>query len=388
MLSTLFGDLGGPRPAPGSQDDAESAGFAPTAVLEEGVEPFSVHAQIDDPHAQNLFVTGSPAQAIREHFRHTRADLGEATQMLTLLDVSRQQAPALLKALADTTGTPVERLHLREQGTLRTLALIERATVHRRAHDTLKVYHAETRRGGMEEAEVCAALMERSQLSAVLLDRSESGVALEALHRVHEAVQHSTWRCPVLAFVVPAEAEMVVQRIRVLPWPARLRVEIVNGPLRGSSALWNALLGLFERRRFEPSGFGRWAGGTEAPDAAQAARLLAPLLQCEGVQGCALVDGAGGQMLAGETPLPQGLAPDLARASLACSLALRAQQHAARTMGLPAVEELTVTAGDHQHVIRAIASRPGFFVLAMLDRRRTNVALVRFKLRDLERALG
>jgi hypothetical protein len=57
-------------------------------------------------------------------------------------------------------------------------------------------------------------------------------------------------------------------------------------------------------------------------------------------------------------------------------------------MGLPAVEELTVTAGDHQHVIRAIASRPGFFVLAMLDRRRTNVALVRFKLRDLERALG
>ncbi len=386
MLSTLFGDLGAKPPRKGA-DDAE-AGFAPTAVLEDGAEPFNIHGQIEDPHAQNLFVTGSPALAIREHFRHTRADLGEATQMLTLLDVSRQQAPALIKALADTTGQPVERLHLREQATLRTLAVIERATVHRRAHDTLKVYHADTRGTGPEEAEVCAALMERSQLSAVLLDRSEAPAAMEALHRVHEASQHSTWRCPVLAFVIPAEDTLLAQRIRMLPWPARLRVETIHGPLRGSSALWNALLSLWERRRADPLAAGRWPASHEAPDSALAQRLLGQMLLCEGVQACALVDGAGGQMLAGEASLPAGLAPDLPRASLACSLALRAQQHAARTMGQPPVEELTVTCGDHQQLVRTIAARPGLFLLALLDRKRSNVALVRFKMREAERALS
>ncbi|MEW6705527.1 MAG: hypothetical protein AB1430_11820 [Pseudomonadota bacterium] len=386
MLSTLFGDLGA-QPKRGGRDDAE-AGFAPTAVLEDGAEPFNIHAQIEDPHAQNLFVTGSPGQAIREHFRHSRADLGEATQMLTLLDVSRQQAPALLKALADTTGTPVERLHLREQGTLRTLAVVERATVQRRAHDTLKVYHADTRGNGPEEAEVCAALMERSQLSAVLLDKADAPAAMEALHRVHEAVQHSTWRCPVLAFVLPADGDLLAQRVRMLPWPARLRIETIQGPLRGSSALWNALQGLWERRRAEPSGFGRWTGAQEAPEAALASRLLGQLLLCEGVQACALVDGAGGQMIAGESALPAGLAPDLPRASLATSLALRAQQHAARTMGQPSVEEISVTAGDHQQLVRTIAARPGLFLLALLDRKRSNVALVRFKLRETERALS
>jgi predicted regulator of Ras-like GTPase activity (Roadblock/LC7/MglB family) len=386
MLSTLFGDLGA-QPGRG-KDDGTTAGFAPTTVLEDGAEPFNIHGQIEDPHAQNLFVTGSPAQAIRDHFRRTRADLAEATQMLTLLDVSRQQAPALVKALADTAGTPLERLHLREQGTLRTLAVIERATVHRRSHDTLKVYHADTRGAGPEETEVAAALMERSQLSAVLLDRADAAAALEALHRVHEAVQHSTWRCPVLAFVLPAEDTALAQRVRLLPWPARLRIETVTGPLRGSSALWNALLSLWERRRAEPSGFGRWPGAAETPDLAAAGRWLAQLLQCEGVQGCALVDGAGGQMLAGESSLPPGLAPDLPRVSLAASLALRAQQHAARTMAQPPVEEVSVTCGDHQQLLRTLATRPGLFLLALLDRKRCNVAQVRLTLREAERALG
>jgi predicted regulator of Ras-like GTPase activity (Roadblock/LC7/MglB family) len=101
-----------------------------------------------------------------------------------------------------------------------------------------------------------------------------------------------------------------------------------------------------------------------------------------------LVDGAGGQMLAGESSLPAGLAPDLPRAALAASLALRAQQHAARTMAQPPVEEVSVTCGDHQHLLRTLAGRPGLFLLALLDRKRTNVALVRLKLREAERALS
>jgi len=351
--------------------------------------PFNVHARVGDPHAQNLFVTGSPSQAIREHFRRTRDDLGQRNQMITLLDLARGRAAPLLKALSEATGAPVERLHLRDQATLKTLATIERTTVRRRDRDTLKVYFADTRDAGSEEAEVCAALMERSQLTAVLLD----GVPLEAAHRAIDellsATRHSTWRCPLIAFLLPPTAAAQAAHIRALPWPAHLRVDLVAEPLRGASALWNTLLSLWEQRRDEPLPMGHGRGmGAEGLDPKITARLLAQLLHGEGVHGCALVDGAAGTLLAGEVSLPPGLAPDLQRAALATSLALRAQQHAARTMGWPPVEEYTLSAGDHQHIVRSIAARPGLFLLALLDRKRANVALARFKLREAERSLG
>jgi hypothetical protein len=99
------------------------------------------------------------------------------------------------------------------------------------------------------------------------------------------------------------------------------------------------------------------------------------------------VDGAAGTVIAGELPLLGDPQPNLQRAAMACSLALRSHQHAARTMGLPPIEEITLTAGDHQHILRVVASRPGYFLLAMLDRRRTNVTLARFKLMEAEKSL-
>jgi hypothetical protein len=52
------------------------------------------------------------------------------------------------------------------------------------------------------------------------------------------------------------------------------------------------------------------------------------------------------------------------------------------------VEELTVTAGDHIHILRTLSARPGVFLLALLDRRRTNLALARFTLLEAEKSLG
>jgi hypothetical protein len=125
------------------------------------------------------------------------------------------------------------------------------------------------------------------------------------------------------------------------------------------------------------------------------ARLLAQLVHAEGLDGCALVDAAAGTVLAGELPLADpGTAggavtdtPGLQRAALACSLALRSHLHAARTLDLPPVEEITLAAGDRMHVMRLVASRPGWFLLALLDRRRTNATLVRFKLMEAEKNL-
>ncbi|MED5621715.1 hypothetical protein [Ideonella sp. BN130291] len=397
MLASLFGDIATLRQqaarstaaADGADADGEH-GFAQTAVLEEAADgaPFNVHAKVGDPHAENLFVTGSPAQAIRDHFRRTRADLDSASHMLSLLDLSRQRAAALLNALSDTTGAPVERLHLREQATLLTLATIERTTVPCGGRNLLKVYHADTRAAGAEEAEIACALMERSQLTAVLLEGVPVDIAVLLLERLEAAVRLSTWRCPLLVFLLAEREQGLAARIRSMAWPASVHVKVVGEPGRGPSGLWNTLRDLWDTRLQASPAVPAVARAVELPDPAIAAGLLAVLAQDEGVHGAALVDGAAGVLLAGETALPKGLAPDLARAALACSLALRGQQHAARTMGLPPVDELSVTAGEHQHIVRAVAGRPGLFLLALLDRKRANVATVRLKLREAERRLA
>ncbi|HEY9067928.1 MAG TPA: hypothetical protein VIO33_23285, partial [Burkholderiaceae bacterium] len=131
MLTSLFGDLG---PGPGSSkrkqrhgrqgDDSPEAGFAATAIMESVATELNAHGQIIDRHSHDLVVTGSPAQAIREHFATTRADLETATSMITLVDPAGAWAAAVIKALSDAGGRPIERLNLREATTLRTLATL------------------------------------------------------------------------------------------------------------------------------------------------------------------------------------------------------------------------------------------------------------------------
>jgi predicted regulator of Ras-like GTPase activity (Roadblock/LC7/MglB family) len=390
MFASLFGALrtGGEQ----GSGQADDQGFPLTVQEPAGEDRFSIHHQVaDEPHTHNLFVTGSAAQAIRDHFRRTRADLGDSTRMVTLLDPAVRRASDLLEALSEATQAPVERLHLRDQATLGTLALIERATVQRRDHDHLKVYHAQARGAGSEEAEIVHALMERSQLSAVLLDEVEAEVALETVMRLEEAAQHSTWRCPLLAFFVSAEAPSLARRIRTGAWPAGVHVEVITESVRGSSALWNALLDLWARQREAQAAQQVTAGQmlADLPDPVLIQRVLAQLEHVDGVQAGALVDAAAGTLITGKVlPQYETVVPHLPRAALACSLALRAQQHAARTMGLSPVEELTVTAGDHIHILRTLSARPGVFLLALLDRRRTNLALARFTLLEAEKSLG
>ena len=135
MLTSLFGDLGPPKnpdPKKRGADDEPDTGFAATAILESVATEVNARGQMVDRHSHDLVVTGSPAQAIREHFANTRADLDTATSLLTLLDPAGVWASAVIKALSDAGGRPIERLHLRDHATLRTLATIERTTLVRR----------------------------------------------------------------------------------------------------------------------------------------------------------------------------------------------------------------------------------------------------------------
>src|SRR5688500_14497720 len=120
MLKSLFGELA----------EREKAGppreFAATAILETRSSHVSPRGRIVDRHQKDLFVTGSAAQAMREHLAHSRPDVDPASRRITLIDPARLWATSVVKALSDATGQPIERLVLREHGTLRTLATIQR----------------------------------------------------------------------------------------------------------------------------------------------------------------------------------------------------------------------------------------------------------------------
>src|SRR4051812_5326270 len=149
MLSSLFGDLRGIR-GPRTDDDEPDGGFAATALMESIATGVNDQGLMVDSQQRDLVVVGSPAQAIRDHFAQTRADLDTANRQITLVDPTGVWASSVIKALSDATGRAVERLHLREQGTLRTLAVIERTTVDRRNENSLRIYHAEVRAPGSD----------------------------------------------------------------------------------------------------------------------------------------------------------------------------------------------------------------------------------------------
>lgn len=437
LLTSLFGDLG---PASGSGDskrkdgEGPEGGFAATAILESVATEMNARGQIIDRHSHDLVVTGSPAQAIREHFASTRADLDTATSLITLVDPAGVWASAVIKALSDAGGRPIERLNLRESTTLRTLATIERTTLVRRHEDTLRIYHADVRVPGAENAEIPVALMERSQLTTVIIGPLQPHSIDALLDALHSAAMLPTWRCPNLLFMLPPNAVWIANKIGAMPWPGRLHVHVLSETMTGASSVWNAMLGLWNHVKEQPG----WEPGADmlpgdplgtaritmlpprgdtpavfdptlaepldapaAPlrvtrdvlDPSRAKHALAGMLGLDGLLGCAVVDATTGLVLAREARDGQdsrtGHGPvDMDLAAAASAQVLRAHRQAARSMGMPdAVEELMTSAGPRQQVIRTVARHPDLFLVALLEKHRTNLALARFQLMEVERAL-
>jgi len=446
VLSSLFGDLGPARSrdnrATSTADDQADAGFAATAIMESVATEVNARGQMIDRHSHDLVVSGSPAQAIREHFAATRADLDTATSLITLLDPAGVWASAVIKALSDAGGRPIERLHLREHATLRTLATIERTTLVRRHEDTLRIYHADVRAPGSDNAEIPVALMERSQMTAVIIGPLQPHAIDALLTALHNAAMLPTWRCPNLLFMLPPNAVWIANKISEIAWPGRLHVHVLSESMTSASAVWNSMLGMWNHVKAQPGwepgtnpplmgmgdfpikvrDLGEWSrevteprpatgtsalfgappeGGpapsTEAAptvvrvsrnvlDPAHATRVMTGMLAVEGMLGCAVVDSTTGLVLARESRGESVVDMDLAGA--ACAQVLRAHRHAARSMGLPdQVDEVITSAGSRQQVIRAVSRQPELFLVVLLDRQHTNLALARYQLMELERGL-
>ena len=437
MLTSLFGDLGPARDGKAKSRDFDDTtpdsqgGFAATAIMESFATEVNDRGQMVDRHVSDLVVVGSPAQAIREHFATTRADLENASSMITLLDPVGVWASAVVKALSDAGGRPIERLHLREKTTLRTIAMIERTTLVRRQEDTLRVFHADVRAPGPENAEIPVALMERSQMTAVIIGPMQPHAIDALLASLRQATSLSTWRCPHLLFQLPPSAAWINNKVQAMIWPERLRVHVVSEPMTGASSVWNAMLGVWNEVKLQPgwdpsavspmlgisdfpikvgelggtAAAGGKAGipavsapivGTGAPqpqitrgvlDAARGRQALASLLKLEGLIGCALVDATTGLVLAHEAREDQAI--DMELAAAATAQVLRAHRDSARSMGLTdAIDEVITTAGARNVLIRALQRHTELFIVALFEKHRTNLALARFQLLEVERSLG
>jgi hypothetical protein len=375
MLKSLFGEL---TPTP-LKPGGVMPEFAATAVLESTDTRLADDGRMLDRHQQDLFVAGSPARAMREHLGQTQQ--GADVRTITLLDPARLWAPGVVKALSDATGQPVERLHLREQSTLRILATLERTVVPRRGDATLKIYHADVPVAEGEDLCIPFVLMERSQMAAVIVGPMRPAEIEAMLLALHAAVREPTWRCESLLFLLPPSAAWVASKIAGLDWPRPLVVEVIDEPLTGTSSVWNALLAAWDRQQ-SPT---ERPSDPAAPEARAVARQLRTLMHTDGVLACALADATDGDLLAGES---RDGTTDLVRAAAALAPVLRAHRQAAMAMALPgSLDEVLVVNGTTCHLLRPVQRRPNQFLFARIDRSHANLALLRFKLAEAERNL-
>lgn len=429
MLTSLFGDLAAAKQKRAralDADEGSDSGFAATAIMESTATEVNQRGQMVDRHLKDLVVTGSAAQAIREHFAATRADLDTASSMITLLDPVGAWASAVIKALSDAGGRPIERLHLRENDTLRTLAVIERTTLVRRHEDTLRVFHADVRSPAIENADIPVALMERSQMTVVIVGMMQTHAVDAMLAHLSNATRLPTWQCPNLLFQLPPNVPWIVEKVNAVHWPARLDVHVLSEPMTGASSVWNAMLGRWNQVRLQPG----WHVNTVSPmlgtndfpikvgelthptsptpskamtvdgatptTVAQGSRgavnptrgrlALSGMTRLDGLLGCALVDANSGLVLAREVREDEAI--DIELASATCAQLLRGQRAVASQLGLPdPIDELITSAGARHLVMRMLPRHPELFLMALLDKQRTNLALARFQLMEVERGL-
>ena len=121
-------------------------------------------------------------------------------------------------------------------------------------------------------------------------------------------------------------------------------------------------------------------------DPARASQAMAGMRSFEGLVGCAVVDSTTGLVLAHEAR--DGQLVDMELVGAACAQVMRSHRVAARRMGWSEpVDEVMASIGPHQQVMRSVASQPDLFLLVLLDKQRTNLALARFQLMEVERGL-
>jgi predicted regulator of Ras-like GTPase activity (Roadblock/LC7/MglB family) len=115
-----------------------------------------------------------------------------------------------------------------------------------------------------------------------------------------------------------------------------------------------------------------------------AKEVLKSLNDLDGYVGAALVDSESGMMLASDG----GGSFNFEIAAAGNTEVVRAKRKVARALGLKdEIEDILITLGKQYHLIRPVATKPGLFFYMVLDRARSNLAMSRYKLADVEKEL-
>ena len=112
---------------------------------------------------------------------------------------------------------------------------------------------------------------------------------------------------------------------------------------------------------------------------------LKKLAEIEGFLGVSVVDSNSGMMLHSEGG---GSSINLELAAAGNTEVVRAKRKTIDSLGLgDQIEDILITLGKQYHLIRPLSHQDGLFVYLVLDKGRGNLAMARFLLSDVEKAM-
>ena len=112
-------------------------------------------------------------------------------------------------------------------------------------------------------------------------------------------------------------------------------------------------------------------------------QILEDLLTIDGAMCGAVVDSTSGMMLGS-----LGSGVDLEVAAAGNTEVVRAKMKTMRSLGLnDTIDDILITLGRQYHIIRPLARKDGVFLYLVLDKSKSNLALARRKVQDVERDL-
>lgn len=110
---------------------------------------------------------------------------------------------------------------------------------------------------------------------------------------------------------------------------------------------------------------------------------LEDLLTVDGAMCAAVVDSSSGMMLGSA-----GSGVDLEVAAAGNTEVVRAKAKVMRHLGLnDVIDDILITLGKQYHIIRPMSRKEGVFLYFVLDKSKSNLALARRKVQDVEREL-
>lgn len=112
-------------------------------------------------------------------------------------------------------------------------------------------------------------------------------------------------------------------------------------------------------------------------------QALDEIMTLDGAMCTALVDSSSG-MIMGQA----GSGVDLEAAAAGNTEVVRAKLKTMRSLGLnDVIEDILITLGKQYHLIRPMARNEGVFIYAVLEKSKSNLALARRKILDVEKGL-